>query len=133
MWLAIGAFFGFAAVAAGAFGAHALTGHLSAPSQQLFELAVRYEMYHALALVGVGIIGLHRSTRWLNRSGACFTFGILVFSGTIYGLALGGPRWLGAVTPIGGVLLLMGWLALLAEGLTAWRSSLRREVQDPEA
>lgn len=103
------------AVGLGAFGAHGLRNVLSAPDLDTFEVGVRYQMYHALALLAVS----WASTRWesptLVAAGWLFVAGILVFSGTLYVLVLTGPRWLGAVTPVGGVAFLMGW-ALLAWG-----------------
>ena len=101
------------AVAFGAFGAHALRSTLSVSDLATFEVGVRYQMYHALALLAVA----WASTRWdaptVSAAGWAFTVGIVVFSGSLYVLVLTGQRWLGAVTPIGGVLLLAGW-ALLA-------------------
>jgi uncharacterized membrane protein YgdD (TMEM256/DUF423 family) len=109
-----GAISAFLAVAAGAFGAHALRAQL-APGQLLtFETAARYQMYHALALLAVA----WASTRWpgipVRAAGWLFIGGTVVFSGSLYLLALTGARWLGAVTPIGGLLFLAGWLTLAA-------------------
>lgn len=108
----LGALFGFLAVAAGAFGAHALEGRLAPDRLETFELAARYQMYHALALLAVA----WASTRWpggaTSAAGWLFVGGIVVFAGTLYGLGLGGPRWLGAITPVGGLSLLAGWLLL---------------------
>ena len=107
-----GAAFAFLGVAAGAFGAHALQTRLAPERLQTFEVAVRYQMYHALGLFLVA----WAATRWpsstLSVAGWLFIGGTLVFSGTVYGLALGGPRWLGAITPIGGLAFLGGWLAI---------------------
>jgi uncharacterized membrane protein YgdD (TMEM256/DUF423 family) len=108
----IGALLGFLAVAAGAFGAHALRARLTPEDLSVFETAARYQMYHALALVGAAwVVG-----RWpgaaATASGWLFLLGTLVFSGSLYLLVLTGARWLGAVTPIGGLALLAGWLAL---------------------
>lgn len=109
-----GAISAFLAVAAGAFGAHALRTAL-APGQLLtFETAARYQMYHALALLAAA----WAATRWpgvpVRAAGWLFIGGTLLFSGSLYGLALSGARWLGAVTPLGGLLFLTGWLALAA-------------------
>ncbi len=111
---ALGAGFGFLAVALGAFGAHALRARLTPEDLATFEIGVRYQMYHALALFVVA----WASTRWptgseLTWAGWAFTVGIVVFSGSLYLLVLSGTRWLGAITPIGGVAFLAGW-ALLA-------------------
>ncbi|MSR36339.1 MAG: DUF423 domain-containing protein [Gemmatimonadetes bacterium] len=108
----IGAVLGFLGVAAGAFGAHALRARLTPEDLGIFETAARYQMYHALALIGVA----WAAGRWpgaaANASGWLFLAGTIVFSGSLYLLVLTGPRWLGAVTPIGGLALLGGWLAL---------------------
>ena len=104
----------FLAVGAGAFGAHALESRLSADRLGTFELAARYQMYHALALLAVG----WACTRWpgamTTGSGWMFVVGIVVFCGSLYALALGAPRWFGAITPIGGVSFLIGW------GMLGW-------------
>lgn len=103
---------GFLAVAAGAFGAHALRARLSPGALLTFESAARYQMYHALALLAVA----WAVTRWpgppLRAAGWLFIAGTVVFSGSLYTLALTGARWLGAITPVGGLLFLGGWLAL---------------------
>lgn len=103
------------AVALGAFGAHGLRGRLTPPDLEIFETAVRYQMYHALALFGVAWV----SARWpgglAHAAGWFFVAGVVVFSGSLYLLVLSGQRWLGAVTPLGGLALLIGWAVL------AWR------------
>jgi uncharacterized membrane protein YgdD (TMEM256/DUF423 family) len=108
----IGAVLGFLAVAAGAFGAHALATRLTSGDLAIFETAARYQMYHALALLAAA----WAAGRWpggaAHAAGWLFLGGTLVFSGSLYLLVLTGQRWLGAVTPIGGVALLAGWLAL---------------------
>ena|SRR5687768_12252574 len=108
-FVGIGAVFGFLAVAAGAFGAHALRARLAADRLELFELAVRYQMYHALALIAVGLVSDKVQGALINASGWAFVIGTLIFCGTVYGLAFGMPRWFGAITPLGGVSLLIGW------------------------
>ena len=109
----------FVAVAAGAFGAHALRARLGPDLLAVFETAARYQMYHALALIAVA----WATTRWdaapLRAAGWLFVAGTLLFSGSLYLLALTGVRGLGAVTPFGGLCFLAGWL-LLAVG--AWRA-----------
>jgi uncharacterized membrane protein YgdD (TMEM256/DUF423 family) len=114
LFLALAAFCGFLAVAFGAFGAHALRGSLSNYSLSVFETAVHYHFFHALALLGVGLLarGSKAPARWLRISGAAFAVGILVFCGSLYLLALTGERWLGAVTPLGGISFLLGWGSL---------------------
>lgn len=108
----LGAVFGFLAVAAGAFGAHALRARLPAESLAVFETAARYQMYHALALLAVAWI----TTRWSSPAGHwagwLFVIGIVLFSGSLYVLAATGTRWWGAVTPFGGVAFLAGWVCL---------------------
>jgi uncharacterized membrane protein YgdD (TMEM256/DUF423 family) len=103
------------AVGLGAFGAHGLRATLSSDDLSTFEIGVRYQMYHALALIAVA----WAASRWESTSivvaGWAFVVGILIFSGSLYLLVITGPRWLGAITPIGGVALLVGW-ALLAWG-----------------
>ncbi len=108
-----GAIMGGAAVAIGAFGAHALKPMLvSAGREDTFELAVRYQFYHSLALLIVGILAGHIQSKQLGISALLFIAGILIFSGSLYVLSLTGITWLGAITPIGGVCFLAGWLLL---------------------
>jgi uncharacterized membrane protein YgdD (TMEM256/DUF423 family) len=112
------------AVAAGAFGAHALRARLAPDLLAVFETAARYQMYHALALLALG----WAATRWHSRlviwSGRLFLAGTLVFSGSLYLLALTGTRWLGAITPFGGAALLAGWGCLaVAAGQDSARDS----------
>ena len=114
-FIAIGAFSALIAVASGAFGAHALRDRLAADLLDVFETGARYQMYHALALVAVGL-ALTRFTAgglpWLTWSGWLFLAGTIFFSGSLYILAFTGVRWLGAITPIGGVAFILGWAAL---------------------
>lgn len=100
------------AVALGAFGAHGLRHRLSPADLATFETGVRYQMYHALALLSAGVLAGPRRHPWLDRAGWFFTLGILLFSGSLYLMVLSGVRWLGAVTPFGGVAFLAGWVAL---------------------
>ena len=79
---------------------------------QDFKTGCEYQMTHALALLAVGILGLKEEKKSLKVAGYCFTLGIVLFSGTLYILTLTGQRWLGAITPIGGLLLIFGWVAL---------------------
>ena len=112
-WLAIGSFSMFVAVAAGAFGAHALRDRLPAEFLSIFEVAARYQAYHALALIGVAALAERQGGPAVHAAGLAFAIGTVIFSGSLYALALTGARWLGAITPIGGVLFLLGWLTLL--------------------
>ncbi len=104
---------GFLAVAAGAFAAHALRERLDPQMFEVFQLAARYQMYHALALLGLAALEAHRPGVWLTRSACAFHAGILLFSGSLYALGLTSVRTFGLITPFGGVALLIGW-ALLA-------------------
>jgi uncharacterized membrane protein YgdD (TMEM256/DUF423 family) len=112
LFFVLGSVSGFLAVALGAFGAHALKTRLNPDMLAAFEAGVRYQMYHAFALLAVG----WAQTRWpgpvLDASGWLFVTGTIVFSGSLYALSLSGVRWLGAITPIGGAALLAGWLCL---------------------
>jgi uncharacterized membrane protein YgdD (TMEM256/DUF423 family) len=108
-----GAVAAFIAVALGAFGAHSLKTKLSADMLNIFEIGVRYQMYHALGLIAVA----WATTRWpeanLNAAGWAFIVGIIVFSGSLYLLSATDIRWLGAITPIGGLAFLIGWAILI--------------------
>src|SRR5512143_3839400 len=98
IFVVLGAVFGFLSVALGAMGAHALSQRLAPDRLALFETAARYQMYHALALLGVAWVIGRFPGGWAGAAGWLFVAGILVFSGTVYALALGAPRWLGAIT-----------------------------------
>jgi uncharacterized membrane protein YgdD (TMEM256/DUF423 family) len=100
---------GFLGVALGAFGAHALKTQLTPEALATFEIGVRYQLYHALALIAAALACTRWPSAWARASGWLFIAGIAVFSGSLYVLALTGAKWLGAVTPIGGVALLAGW------------------------
>lgn len=104
---------GFLAVAIGAFGAHGLKQKISEEMMTVYQTGVQYHFYHTLALLGVGILlQQFPQSLALKVSGWGMLVGMLVFSGSLYLLALSGTRWLGAITPIGGVALLVAWLAL---------------------
>lgn len=106
---------GFLAVAFGAFGAHALDNRLDEYGMGVYETAVQYHFYHSLALLGVGLFALYQpSGAVLRSSGVLFLIGIVVFSGSLYLLSLTGARWLGAITPLGGLAFLAGWACLVA-------------------
>ena len=116
-WFRSGTLLAFLAVALGAFGAHALRDSLPADRLAIFETAVRYQMYHALALLAVGLAGSRLTPAAARRSGLGFLLGIIIFSSTLLVIALTGIRWPGALTPIGGLLLLAAWLNLFVAGL----------------
>ena len=107
-----GAISGFIAVAAGAFGAHALRARLEPEMLQVFETGARYQMYHALALLFVAWAVTRWPTAPVRAAGWLFGAGTVFFCGSLNLLALTGDRWWGAVTPVGGVLFLAGWLCL---------------------
>jgi uncharacterized membrane protein YgdD (TMEM256/DUF423 family) len=115
----LGCFFGMLGVAAGAFGAHALRERLPDNMLAIFETGVRYQLYHALALLAVALLLARVPSTAGVVAGWLFTAGIVIFSGSLYVLVLSGVRWLGAITPIGGVAFLAGWLLLAWAG---WRS-----------
>ena len=107
--VALGALSGLISVAAGAFGAHALKGRLSDYHLGVFETAARYQMYHALALVLIGLLALSRPQTALQAAGGSMVAGTVLFSGSLYVLALTDMRWLGAITPLGGLAFMIGW------------------------
>lgn len=116
MWLIHAAMSGFIAVAAGAFAAHGLKGRLSVDSLAVFETGARYQMYHALALLAVAWLAHAAPSIAVNVAGWAFVIGTVLFSGSLYALALTGVKWLGAVTPLGGAAFLVGWAALAWAG-----------------
>lgn len=124
LFLILGACSAAIAVAAGAFGAHALRARVEPRLLEVFETGARYQMYHALALVavawvltrdaGAGPLAAPMAGRWAVASGWLFVAGTLFFSGSLYAMALTGARWLGAVTPLGGICFIAGWVCLAA-------------------
>lgn len=112
-FLLAGALAGLIGVAFGAFGAHGLRGRLSAEMLAVFETGVRYQMYHALALMAIAALSDRLSGRLIAAAGWLFVTGIVIFSGSLYVLAVTGITVLGAITPIGGVALLAGWACLV--------------------
>lgn len=106
--------FGALSVMIGAFGAHALRATLEAQNRiETFETAVKYQFYHTIALLAIGLLMYKVSDKLLGYAGYSMIGGILIFSGSLYILCLSGVRWLGAITPIGGVLMIVGWVLLL--------------------
>lgn len=122
--LAAGALLGAAGVLLGAFGAHGLAERSSAQEIGWWQTAVQYQMWHALALLAVGALPLRRTI----ATASCLAVGCVIFSGTLYAMALGLPRWLGAVTPVGGGLMVAGWLLLAWQ---AWRSGFADSGDSP--
>ena len=108
----LGAVSAFLAVAAGAFGAHALRDAVPPDRLEVWETAARYQMYHALGLLVVAYLAAQKDARAARLAGWLFVGGTVLFSGSLYLLAVSGITWLGAVTPLGGVAFLVGWLAL---------------------
>lgn len=118
----LGGLFAGLAVAFGAFGAHALSGMLDSNALNQFEIGVRYQMYHSLALLAASwaLARWESNERYFKFAGWLYIAGIILFSGSLYALSLSGFRWLGAITPFGGVAFVMGWAALT---YGAWRKA----------
>ncbi|MFT5224726.1 MAG: uncharacterized membrane protein YgdD (TMEM256/DUF423 family) [Polaribacter sp.] len=115
-WILItGALFAMSAVMIGAFAAHGLKQLLDSHALSVIQTGAKYQMYHALALLVLGVMSTipQFSTLWLNRAGAAFTLGIILFSGSLYLLAITDVKWLGAVTPLGGLTFILGWVMLI--------------------
>lgn len=109
---------GFVSVALGAFGAHLLREQFSSRLYEVLQTGIQYQMFHTLALLGVGLLMLRQPIKGLSLTALLFLAGIIFFSGSLYVMALSGQHWLGAVTPIGGLLFLAGWMSL---GRVAYR------------
>ncbi len=118
-FLALGSLLAGMAVAAGAFGAHMLKGVLDASMLAVFDTAIRYQMYHALGLCIVSLAISRNSARHFVTVGWLFAVGVALFCGSLYAVSLGGIRWLGAITPLGGVAFIAGWGLLAAR---AWQA-----------
>ena len=112
IFISISAILGFLGVALGAFGAHGLKEKLSADMMAVYQTGSQYHLIHALALLGIGILARQMDVTAIKVAGISMIFGIFVFSGSLYALAISGVRILGAITPIGGVGLMIGWAAL---------------------
>ena len=112
LFVVLGALIAFLAVAAGAFGAHALQARIPAERLVTFETAARYQMYHGLALFAVAWATTQWQSNPITWAGWLFGLGVVIFSGSLYALALSGMSWLGAIAPLGGLCFLMGWLSL---------------------
>ncbi|QDU78862.1 hypothetical protein Pla110_05660 [Polystyrenella longa] len=148
-WIALGAILAGIAVITGAFAAHGMDGFcaekyggepavviagwehpLAYKRLNDFQVGARYQMYHALGLIAVGLLLGFRACKLVSAAGWCFLAGIILFSGSLYVLVLSGITWLGAITPIGGVLMIIGW-GLLAAGAWTGRKS-PAEVPAPQ-
>lgn len=118
--LLVGALLGLTGVAAGAFGAHGLRSTATPRQLEIWETAAHYQQLHAVVLVAIGLLG-HGKGRALGAATVLLLLGVVVFCGSLYTIALGGPRSLGAIAPIGGLSLMAGWAALLAHAIMARR------------
>lgn len=124
--IAVGCLLAALAVAAGAFGAHMLKSILDPPMLAVFETAARYQMYHALGIIAAGLAGRMFDRPQVARAGWCFAAGVLLFCGSLYGVSLLGIRWLGAVTPVGGLAFIAGWSLF---GWSIWRETISLRVE----
>ncbi|MCK6506105.1 DUF423 domain-containing protein [Myxococcota bacterium] len=115
-WFLSGSLVGFVSVAGGAFGAHALEGRIDPELLETFHTGTRYAMLHAPALLVTGLLSARGRSPACTVAGVAFTAGTLVFTGSLWALALSGQRWLGAITPLGGLCFLVGWLSLARAG-----------------
>lgn len=114
LFLIISSASGMLAVGLGAFGAHALKAKLQTEGTlDTYQTAVQYQFYHTLALLGIALLMTKIESQWLTYAGYSMTLGILIFSGSLYVLCFTGMKWLGAITPIGGLLFIAGWFCLL--------------------
>ena len=111
-FITLGAIAAFVAVVLGAFAAHALKNSLSPDLLDIFHTAVKYQMWHAIGLLIIGLLQLHEQSHLLQKAGWCMFAGIILFSGSLYALSLTGIKLLGAITPIGGTLFIIAWLML---------------------
>lgn len=115
-WLSVAAFMGALVVALGAFGAHALKGKLDAYGESIYAKAVLYQMLHVAGLLAVGLISRINPEIKIDFSGWAFCIGIVLFSGSLYVMAMTGVKWLGAITPLGGLSFIAGWLYMAFRG-----------------
>lgn len=111
-WIVMGSVFAGLSVVMGAFGAHGLRDRLTPEMLQVYEIGARYQMYHALAMLAVGLVQVKIDHPMLTVAGWCFVIGTVIFSGTLYALSITGVRMLGMITPIGGVIMIVGWAAM---------------------
>lgn len=124
MWVLVAAISGFVAVAAGAFGDHGLRGKISDDMLRIWNVAAHYQLTHSIVMAAIGLVA-PRPTRLQAACLAAFLSGVCIFSGSLYALALTGVKEFGAVTPIGGVGLLAGWVLLAVYGMRRSREMMR--------
>jgi len=128
--LTLAGILGLTGVVLGAFGAHFLKERLAAAHMtDTWETGIRFQLFHATAVLALALApasSVPAKDRWRMRTGHCWALGVLFFSGSLYGLALGGPRILGPITPLGGILLMVGWLFVMLAGIQA-----KREARQP--
>lgn len=117
LFLSAAAISGFLSVCLGAFAAHGLKHQITAESLAIWQTGVQYQMYHALALLAVGLLYQTQTSKALKLSGLAFILGSFLFSGSLYVLALGAPKALGLITPLGGLSFLVGWAALMVHAV----------------
>jgi uncharacterized membrane protein YgdD (TMEM256/DUF423 family) len=123
MWLFVAALLGFVAVAAGAFGAHALGPHLGPRELDVWKTAAHYHLVHAVLLGAISLPGAALAGRCAGVARCCLVLGMVLFSGTLYAYVLSGQRWLAMITPVGGISLMAGWVAIAVAALARRRSS----------
>jgi uncharacterized membrane protein YgdD (TMEM256/DUF423 family) len=111
-WIFIAGLFALTSIALGAFGAHALKKILSPEVLEVFQTAVKYQMFQVCGFISVGFLRKFSTDSLINKAGYLFLYGTLIFSGSLYLLCFTGIKWLGAITPIGGVCLIIGWIML---------------------
>ena len=116
-FILLGGIFGATAVALGAFGAHGLRSSVDAQTLSTWQTAAHYHLVHSLMLVMIGVLRGHTRSKAVRAAGWLFLIGIVIFSGTLYLLVLTDNKWLGAVTPLGGICLIAGWVCLAAAGV----------------
>lgn len=124
-YLITGALLAGLAVVLGAFGAHGLKSLLTSQQLNTFEIGVRYQMYHALALLLLPALSI--TSTWANRVAFCFVVGTVLFSGSLYALSVSGVKWFGPITPVGGMFFIVGW-GLLVMGLIKAQKSLNQQT-----
>ena len=124
-YLIIGALLAGLAVVLGAFGAHGLKSLLTPQQLNTFEIGVRYQMYHALALLLLPALSI--TSTWGNRVAFCFVVGTVLFSGSLYALSVSGVKWFGPITPVGGMFFIVGW-GLLVMGLIKAQKSVNQQT-----